>query len=55
VKGFTDSGFKTQVQPLSNFQSDYGLPADEDEVEEDSEDDEDDGVAGSSVSGDDEE
>jgi Zn-dependent M16 (insulinase) family peptidase len=24
VKGFTDSGFKAQVQPLSHFQEDYG-------------------------------
>lgn len=46
VKGFTDSGFKTQVQPLSAFQESYGLEADDeggngDEDEEaDSEEDE---------------
>ncbi|KAK2630019.1 hypothetical protein QTJ16_000839 [Diplocarpon rosae] len=31
VKGFTELGFKTQVQPLSSFQESYGLEADEDE------------------------
>lgn len=39
MKGFAASGFKTQVQPLSHFQADYGLAADEDEAEGDSEDD----------------
>lgn len=33
MKGFTESGFKTQVQPLSAFQESYGLEADADEVE----------------------
>jgi hypothetical protein len=41
VKGFTDSGFKTQVQPLSAFQESYGLEADEDEGQDDDEEDED--------------
>ncbi|XMA09510.1 hypothetical protein WAI453_002301 [Rhynchosporium graminicola] len=41
VKGFTSSGFKTQVQPLSQFKESYGLEADEDEdLNEDVEDDE---------------
>ncbi|CAL3963099.1 unnamed protein product [Diplocarpon coronariae] len=31
VKGFTDLGFKTQVQPLSSFEESYGLEADADE------------------------
>lgn len=38
--GFQSEGFKTQVQPLSHFQEDYGLKADgeeEDELEEESE------------------
>lgn len=34
VKGFTDTGFKAQSQPLSAFQESYGLEADEDEDEE---------------------
>jgi hypothetical protein len=42
VKGFTDSGFKTQVQPLSSFQESYGLEADEDEHEGHDDEDEDD-------------
>jgi hypothetical protein len=42
VKGFTDSGFKTQVQPLSSFQESYGLEADEDEDEGHDDEDEDD-------------
>jgi hypothetical protein len=53
VKGFTDSGFKTQVQPLSHFQADYGLGADEDEAEDETEEDED-AETGSFVSGEEE-
>ncbi|TVY16263.1 Uncharacterized protein LARI1_G007005 [Lachnellula arida] len=34
VKGFTDTGFKAQSQPLSAFQESYGLEAGEDEDEE---------------------
>ena len=51
MKGFTDSGFKTQVQPLSHFQTDYGLTADEDEADEESEEDDDDAETGSFFSG----
>ncbi|KAG4434010.1 hypothetical protein IFR05_010492, partial [Cadophora sp. M221] len=40
VKGFTTSGFKTQVQPLSSFQESYGLVADEEEDLSDDVDDE---------------
>lgn len=42
MKGFTELGFKTQTQPLSSFQENYGLEAgeDEDEGDEDSEDEE---------------
>ncbi|KAL3418200.1 hypothetical protein PVAG01_09915 [Phlyctema vagabunda] len=40
TKGFTESGFKTQVQPLSSFQQDYGLTGDDDEEEESSDGDE---------------
>ena len=54
MKGFTESGFKTQVQPLSHFQADYGLAANEDEAEEGS-DEEDDAETGSFVSGEDDE
>ncbi|KAG0645233.1 Uncharacterized protein D0Z07_8948 [Hyphodiscus hymeniophilus] len=50
TKGFTDSGFKTQNQPLSHFQADYGLAGDEDEAEGESEDEED-AETGSTVSG----
>jgi hypothetical protein len=34
--GFQSEGFKTEVQPLSHFQEDYGLKADgeEEELEE---------------------
>lgn len=48
MKGFTEAGFKTQVQPLSNFTESYGLEADEDEGadEEDEEDDEEAGSEG---------
>ncbi len=35
VKGFSELGFKTQVQPLSSFQETYGLEADGDEDEDD--------------------
>ena len=52
VKGFTDSGFKTQVQPLSHFQTDYGLAADEDEAEEETDEEDEDAETGSFVSGD---
>jgi hypothetical protein len=52
VKGFTDSGFKTQVQPLSHFQTDYGLAADEDEAEEDTDEEGEDAETSSFVSGD---
>lgn len=53
MKGFIDSGFKAQRQPLSHFQSDYGLAADEDEAEQGFEEDEDeDAESGSFVSGD---
>ncbi|KIN03849.1 hypothetical protein OIDMADRAFT_158735 [Oidiodendron maius Zn] len=34
-KGFTDSGFKTQVQLLAHFKEDYGLKGDENEDEDD--------------------
>lgn len=37
VKGFTDTGFKAQSQPLSAFQESYGLEGDEDEETEDAE------------------
>ena len=37
VKGFSELGFKTQVQPLSAFHESYGLEADEDENEDDDE------------------
>lgn len=44
MKGFTESGFKTQVKPLADFQEDYGLQADdEDDGHESEEDEEDDG------------
>jgi hypothetical protein len=52
LKGFTDSGFKTQVQPLSHFQTDYGLAADEDEAEEDTDEEGEDAETSSFVSGD---
>lgn len=54
MKGFTESGFKTQVQPLSHFQADYGLAADDDDEAEDGSEEED-AETGSFVSGDDEE
>lgn len=38
VKGFTDSGFKTRVQPLSAFQESYGLEADDEEGDGDEDD-----------------
>lgn len=44
VKGFSDAGFKPQVQPLTHFYDDYGLePVDgeDDAVDDDDEDDED--------------
>jgi len=49
-KGFSESGFKTSVRPLSDFTEDYGLEVEldedeeneEDEGEDDDEDDEDD-------------
>ncbi|PMD59938.1 uncharacterized protein K444DRAFT_561618 [Hyaloscypha bicolor E] len=41
LKGFTSSGFKTQVQPLSAFHESYGLEGDEDEDHDDEDDDED--------------
>ena len=40
MKGFADVGFRTQSQPLSHFQTDYGLAGDDHEAEEESEDDE---------------
>lgn len=44
VKGFEDSGFKTQVQPLTHFQDDYGLKGgDDDDEDEGGEDDDDEG------------
>lgn len=43
VKGFTDYGFKTQVQPLSSFQESYGMEADEDEGQDDEEEDDEEG------------
>ena len=45
VKGFTESGFKTQVQPLSAFKENYGLEADDDEDanDDDEEGDDEDG------------
>jgi Zn-dependent M16 (insulinase) family peptidase len=51
VKGFTDSGFKTQVQPLSSFQESYGLEADENEGHDDEDDEaeEDDGTDAETV------
>ncbi|KAH7306100.1 zinc metalloprotease-like protein [Rhexocercosporidium sp. MPI-PUGE-AT-0058] len=48
VKGFTTSGFKTQVQPLHSFQESYGLEADEEEDQNDDVEDEDDGEDGDS-------
>ncbi|KUJ07759.1 zinc metalloprotease-like protein [Mollisia scopiformis] len=42
VKGFTELGFKTQVQALSSFQESYGLEADEDEGQDDDEDEDED-------------
>jgi hypothetical protein len=50
VKGFTESGFKTQSQPLSHFEADYGLSFGADEADDETEED-DDAVTGSSVSG----
>ena len=43
MKGFTDSGFKTQSRILADFQEDYGLQADEDDddLETETEDDDD--------------
>ncbi|PMD34524.1 zinc metalloprotease-like protein [Hyaloscypha variabilis F] len=41
TKGFTTSGFKTQVQPLSAFHESYGLESDEDEDHDDEDEDED--------------
>ena len=41
TKGFTTSGFKTQVQPLSAFHESYGLEGDEDEDHDDDDEDED--------------
>jgi hypothetical protein len=43
TKGFASVGYKTQVQPLSHFQEDYGLKADGDEEESESAEEEDDG------------
>jgi hypothetical protein len=43
VKGFTESGFKTQVQPLSAFQESYGLEADDEEGGSDDDEDDDEG------------
>ncbi|KAE9366409.1 zinc metalloprotease-like protein [Stipitochalara longipes BDJ] len=40
TKGFTTSGFKTQVQPLSSFHESYGLEGDEDEDHDDEDEDE---------------
>jgi hypothetical protein len=40
LKGFTSSGFKTQVQPLSSFHDSYGLEGDEDEDHDDEDGDE---------------
>lgn len=50
MKGFTEMGFKTQVQPLTAFQESYGLEADEDEGQDDEDEDEDmeDGTEGES-------
>ncbi|KAF8850832.1 zinc metalloprotease-like protein [Acephala macrosclerotiorum] len=50
IKGFTEMGFKTQVQPLTAFQESYGLEADEDEGQDDEDVDEDmeDGTEGES-------
>jgi hypothetical protein len=42
IKGFTASGFKTQVQPLSAFHESYGLEGDEVEDEHDDEDEDED-------------
>lgn len=42
VKGFTELGFKTQVQPLSSFRESYGLEADEDEGQDDDEEEDED-------------
>ena len=52
MKAFAATGFKTQVQPLSHFQADYGLAADEDEDEDESEDE--DAETGSFESGEEE-
>jgi hypothetical protein len=57
VKGFTESGFKTQVQPLSHFQEDYGLAAGSDDEEDEDDEDEEmyDSETGSDASTDDDE
>ncbi|KAH8598208.1 putative zinc metalloprotease [Bisporella sp. PMI_857] len=51
VKGFSDLGFKTQSQQLSNFQEDYGLKGDDEEENDDEEDDEDMDMDGQSDDG----
>lgn len=56
MKGFTESGFKTQVQSLSHFQEDYGLAAgSDDEEEEDVDEEMYDSETGSYASSDDDE
>ena len=41
TNGFTTSGFKTRVQPLSSFHENYGLEGEDDEDHDDEDDDED--------------
>jgi hypothetical protein len=42
IKGFTASGFKTQVQPLSAFHESYGLEGDKGDDEHDDKDEDED-------------
>lgn len=49
MKGFTENKFKAQSQPLSSFQENYGLEADDDEGEEEDDGEEHDGEEGSDV------
>lgn len=49
-RNFEASGFKTQVQPLSHFQEDYGLQNDGEEADDDDDDDDEDMEDGSDES-----
>jgi len=48
VKNFSERGFKTQSQPLTHFQSDYGLKGD---PEDEADDNDEGGEAGGSDDG----